>query len=654
MTLEYKCDLSFFIPTGSHPLLHYCNRVVIHKDMQNDQRLAKYRKSVKLYESLVPAMMDWAEHRKEFSTVLERIGSMAFDPGAPRFFPQWYGKRRNEYVLSRILSTPHLLNVFLEEAGDNLDGSQRALVQQTIGHPAFWAYGNLLFDSDFPLVGIKVEQFARHRHTVYQELENPEERRFVPYRVILAVYNGTFYQSIGFDHAFNTLHPDDLIFFKQVLDRSDEEASGELTSTINNHFLDFLLLDSASYHGDISVGDEYIEMIWETYPMPEDFNIDDLSGKWKTFRKGSVFAKMYEGPDRDILHMPIPGFLSGADNGQLLPKEAWQFPDYRLAALFIDLERREIAVLANSEIAWKSILYLLPDYVVDHESIVDAQHIVSLPVFGVVLQIPHAKLPWDSWRSRIPKRGRDLLQELENVAKTRSLYEEASEAEEFNLRFELAARCKRVGVEMSVILETQKAVEAIVKAEHFQQEGRFGVTTIPGDFELGDLPALTEVENENLVVSLEENGCFTIHPREAYPLFVTLTGGAFVDIVDVETLTSHIEDLFYYFLDEREMLSFMMMNYLFLLFLHTAKRWTPVRSFGIEMLKLLYPYLEEIGEDDTDAFLSRFSDFVYSRLRTRALVEVKERPTADQRFWGTYEVRPTLFFTTFLKKNIDK
>jgi hypothetical protein len=125
-------------------------------------------------------------------------------------------------------------------------------------------------------------------------------------------------------------------------------------------------------------------------------------------------------------------------------------------------------------------------------------------------------------------------------------------------------------------------------------------------------------------------------------------------MVDVETLTSHIEDLFYYFLDEREMLSFMMMNYLFRIFLHTANKWTPVRTFGIELLKLLYPYFEEIGEDDTDAFLSRFSDFVYTRLRTRALVEVKERPTADQRFWGTYDIKPTEFFTIFVTENCDK
>ena len=149
---------------------------------------------------------------------------------------------------------------------------------------------------------------------------------------------------------------------------------------------------------------------------------------------------------------------------------------------------------------------------------------------------------------------------------------------------------------------------------------------------------------------LEGDGLFTIHAKDTYPFFASITGGSFVDIVDVNDIVEYIEDLFFIFMDEREMLSLFMMNYLFLLFHHQGKLYTSVRTFGIELLKLLYPYLVEIGDDDTDAFISRFSDFVYSRLRTRALVEVKQKPTAEQRFWGTYEIRPTQFFTTLIEK----
>lgn len=647
-------DLPIFVVGQCSTLLHYCLGVAIHRGMQNDLRLTKYRKSVKVFDSVVPIMMDWAEHRDGYSPVLESIGAMAFDPGSPRFFPEWYTKRRNEYVLSRLLCDPLELQSFLEDVGDNLDQSQRSMLEQTIEYPAFWAYGNILFENDFPLVEIKVDDLSHNRKVVYQELEHAEEKGIVPYRLILAVHNGKFYQSIGYAHSFNTLHPDDLAFLAHALDQSIHESRYWLTQTMNNNYLDFLLLDSVCYHGDVSVGDEYIEMIWETYSLPDEFTMDGLPGKWKDYKKGDVFAKIYRGPDRDLLRKPVPAFLDCSEEDETYRQEPWLFPDYRLAALFFDLERREVAIMANSEVAWRTMLFLLPNAVVDHKSIVSAQHIVSLPIFGAVLQMVHVQLPWRAWFDRIPKKSKDLIEELELVAKTRCLYEEYSEAEEFGLRFALDARCKRVGVAMSVIEETKNAVEVATKTRGDSQEPIFGVTTIPGEFGLDDLPPLTKLEYDNLVVSLEENECFTINSLDGYPLFASLTGGSFVDMVDVETLTSHIEDLFYYFLDEREMLSFMMMNYLFRIFLHTANKWTPVRTFGIELLKLLYPYFEEIGEDDTDAFLSRFSDFVYTRLRTRALVEVKERPTADQRFWGTYDIKPTEFFTIFVTENCNK
>ena len=97
--------------------------------MNTSERSVAYHANVEIIQSLVPKMMKWAEHRDDFSLVLERIGAMAFDPGAPRFFPEWYTLRRNEYVVSRILCTPALVAEFLQDTQQNLSAKQVRTLQ---------------------------------------------------------------------------------------------------------------------------------------------------------------------------------------------------------------------------------------------------------------------------------------------------------------------------------------------------------------------------------------------------------------------------------------------------------------------------------------------------------------------------------------------
>lgn len=623
--------------------------------MNNSERLVAYHANVEIFQSLVPKMMKWAEHREVFSVVLERIGAMAFDPGAPRFFPEWYTQRRNEYVASRILCTPALVAEFLQDTQKKLSAKQVRILQRIEEHPAYWVYSNLLLHDSGPLVGLRIEDFCSEEHTVYYEMADTQEKQFVPYLLVLAFDNGKFEQSTGFHHGFNTLHPDDLSFFLRVIDTNQEYLTKGLSWTINNRYLDVLFLDSVSYHGEVAVDEEYIEVIWETYPLKKNFDPNTLEGKWRTNKKGPVVTKIYDGPDKKMKKSIAPQFLFEELYSEDSPKlvsseEAWIFPQYRFGALFFDLEQHTVAIFANSVIAWHAMLYFLYPYAVDKFSKLEAQYIVSLPTFGAALQAPNAIMPWYSWIPFLPKAAKELIAEMHSLAKTRLVYEEAVEAKEFSLRFELEARCKRLDVDVDIIRDTQEAIEAMFKDENGEDQHQFDVTTVAGDYELHDFTPLLQDDMERLMEPLEGDGLFTIHAKDAYPFFASITGGAFVDIVDVNDIVEHIEDLFYIFMDERELLSLFMMNYLFLLFHHQNRQYTSVRTFGIELLKLLYPYLVEIGDDDTDAFISRFSDFVYSRLRTRALVEVKQKPTAEQRFWGTYEIRPTQFFTTLIEK----
>ena len=386
--------------------------------------------------------------------------------------------------------------------------------------------------------------------------------------------------------------------------------------------------------------------MYEEYDLPHGFDRLVLPGRWKENRKGPVVVLTYLGPSNEMALWEVPASFELEDAEY---EDVWDFPSYVDAHLVVDTEKKRLAVITNTEHSWKVLLYLASGLidVLPHKKL-NPDFIVSLPTLGVTAQIEHFLHPWFRWHKKAPAILRKTLDDVMDLALTRSILNEAIEAEEFELRFDLDARCKRVHLEPEILrslLETVRLAQT-----HHDEETEFTLSTIEGDFELHDFPQLSAPQIRKLADTLAESSLFKIRVREAYPLFVSLTKELYGASIEVDTLAESVEDLFYVFFDDIEQIPLLMMNYLFLLFLHTGKRWIHVRTFGVELLKLLYPYLQTLGDDDTDAFISRFSDFVYTRLRNRALVEIKEQPTAEQRFWGTYVIRPTQFFTELVKK----
>ncbi len=609
--------------------------------------------------TLLPAMISWAEQDEQISQVRGSIQAMTFDPGSPRFFVEWYEERRTEYVLSRILTNTELLGQFIADHTGKLSSEQELLLRGLLDKPAFWVYASQLLSYDFPLSRMHVEDFCPHEITVYHELINSEEIRVLPYRLLLVFDNGDFYQSLGYQHAFANIYADDIFYFFTGLIGGGVHGSHltasvgrpeltlqQITEGINRHYLDFLKLDIAAFHSEIAINDEYLELVYEEYDLPHPFDRAALHGRWKENRKGPVIVLTYLGPDQQMALWEKPSSIEFEDTEY---EDVWDFPSYVEARLVVDTSKNRLAVFTNTEHSWKILLYLACDVIgmLSHEKL-NPDYIVSLPILGVTTQIEDFLQPWYRWNGKAPPSLQKAFADLMDLALTRSVLNEAIEAEEFDLRFDLDARCKRVLLEPEII---RSLLETVKLAQSQHDKGpAFSLSTIEGDFELHDFPPLTPQQIRQLADTLTECSLFEIRSREAYPIFVALTNDLYCDSIDAETLPESIEDLFYVFFDDIEQVPLLMMNYLFLLFLHTKQRWVPVRTFGVELLKLLYPYLQTMGDDDTDAFISRFSDFVYTRLRNRAVVDVQMRPTADQRFWGTYEIRPTQFFTAFVKK----
>ena len=591
-------------------------------------------------------MTVWAENREDITTTLEKIGALAFDAGSPRFYPEWYVERRTEHVVSKILTKSEMIQVFLRENQSALSIEQAGLLSHLVLNPAKWVYGMVSMEESFPMTEILVEDFTDTPFVVTHKLVDEQENFLLPYRVALVLHNGEEYQTFGYHHSFSAIYSDDIRFFFEGLDTDRPVDMTSLTDSINRRFIDFLLLDSIAFHNESMIEDEYIDIYWDEYPIGADFDTRKIPGKWRHSRSGSFHCMVFDTPDKRMRSLPVPPelqrFANESGNG-------WQFPEFAIAALFIDADRQSIALLASTQSAWISLLHLVAPTVpaVDPETILDPQQSVSLPVLAVSVQIGNFAYPWRVWQQQATPMAKDLFKELEHVAKSRAVLNEYLDAQELSLRFDLDARCKRMDVNAALVVELANVIENMERRAGIP-DGMFDITTIEGDFELHGLAPLAAREYEFLSLPLEESELFVVDAMSAFSLFEILTNGS--QNIGATDLLESLEDLFYAFFDEIDTVPLVMMNYLFHLFLYSGRQWTPVRTFAIEVLKLLFPYLKEIGDDDADVFATRFSEFVYRKLRTHAVVEVKERPSADQKFWGTYEVRPTQFFLTLVQK----
>lgn len=591
-------------------------------------------------------MMAWAEDRDFFTQSLQKIGALAFDAGSPRFYPEWYAEKRIEFVVSRILANPAMIGVFLQENQSTLSSEQAELLSHLVDNPAKWVYGMVSMEETFPMTEISVEDFTDTPFVVRHKLVDEQEYLLLPYRIALVLHNGEEYQTIGYHHAFSAVYSDDIRFFFEGLNAGAPVDMTSMTETINRRFTDFLLLDSIAFHNESMIEDEYIDIYWDEYPIGDGFDSKQIPGKWRHSHSGNFHCMVFDSPDKRMRSLPVPPelqrFANESGNG-------WQFPEFAIAALCIDSERRRIALLASTQSAWISLMYLVASTVptVEPEEILDPQNSVSLPVFAVSNQVRIFAYPWREWQQKFTPMAKGLFNELEHVAKSRAVLNEYLDARELSLRFDLDSRCKRMDVNAALVVELANVIENMGRRAEIP-DGMFDITTIEGDFELPGLEPLASREYEFLSLPLEESELFAIDTISAFPLFEILTNGS--QNIGATALLESLEDLFYAFFDEIETVPLVMMNYLFLLLLHSGHRWTPVRTFAIELLRLLFPYLKEIGDDDADVFATRFSEFVYRKLRTHAVVEVRARPSADQKFWGTYDIRPTQFFLTLVQR----
>jgi len=612
-----------------------------------------YSSQMKVLDSLVPAMVSWAKERGDFLATLQTISAMAFDMGAPRFDPEWYAGSRVEYVVSNIITNAGLLAEFKNDVGPQLQPQQQALLKTLRNNPAYWAFYEVSNTSQSQFITCEVTLDSSETILVRHLRQNMDAIDLFSYRLVLVFDNGSFTQTTNFQHSYASVDNESMLFYLTGLQNGAPLVlnSTSMTRCINKYYSEVVLLDSVAFEENTILGQDVIEVLWGNYLLPPNFIPRHILGRWRYSRRGSFLCMVYDKPDKQLLQQKVPPHLRPAGGRN---RNDWKFPEYFVLSLFIDLEARQLAAYANTKTAWQLLCFLLaPEIAVLGGEGKQADFRASFPVLSVTAQLEDFTFPWSTWEPLLTPLAREILDEPLEISKSRAVLHEYLDNEDH--RFNLEARCLRMDVNPLLIIELAHAIE-VIEAMDDSERGVFTLTSIPGDFELDDFAPPLEEELSDLMIPLEESVLFYLDVRNAYPLFVTYTHGTFVDAIEASNLIESIDDFFYEFYISDDFPYPAVMNYLFLLFLHTGKQWIPVRTYVIELLKFLFAFVEsedeEDEEDEADILVAQLSQFFYDQLCHFALVEVREEPSAEQLIWGTYVVRPTDFFFALIHNRV--
>ncbi|MDY0290256.1 MAG: hypothetical protein RBR15_15625 [Sphaerochaeta sp.] len=181
--------------------------------------------------------------------------------------------------------------------------------------------------------------------------------------------------------------------------------------------------------------------------------------------------------------------------------------------------------------------------------------------------------------------------------------------------------------------------------------GKGSYTVPPEDksFELLDCPPLTQAQQDLLFRPLVGSKLFVFDEGpNTLSAFYALTGGKFKDDYFSVGLPAFIEDAFVEHFTHKA-LSHFLANHCFWILLHMGKTWTNVRSYAIEMLKLMPGIILEHYENP-EHFISDFSLFTRKALSSRGICSFKTRPLTYEVEHGWYLIKGSEAFYSLVER----
>ncbi len=221
-----------------------------------------------------------------------------------------------------------------------------------------------------------------------------------------------------------------------------------------------------------------------------------------------------------------------------------------------------------------------------------------------------------------------------------------NEAKNENIPFDKEAFCERKGY---TIQEVDAAIEDILAIQEKLDRERqsYEPSLADKELELTGWPLPSDEILPDFDSDLKYSSLFEIlHTMNPAEQFSKITNGSSDDEIREQGILAFVENLFTDYFDEDAVL--ILMNAFFWLLYYNGKRWLPVRSYAIEMLKL-FPYeIQKSFYRDT-IFIEGFSIFTKKKLATRGICSLKARPTTEEVKDGLFVIKATNAFYSLLR-----
>ncbi len=220
------------------------------------------------------------------------------------------------------------------------------------------------------------------------------------------------------------------------------------------------------------------------------------------------------------------------------------------------------------------------------------------------------------------------------------------EAENENIPFDREAFCARKGY---TIQEVDAAIENILAIQEKIDRERqvYEPSLADKELELTGWPLPSEEILPDFDSDLKYSSLFEIlHTMNPAEQFSKITNGSSDAEIREQGILAFVENLFTDYFDEDAVL--ILMNSFFWILYYNGKRWLPVRSYAIEMLKLFPQDIQKSFFNDT-IFIEEFSTFIKKKLATRGICSLKARPTPEEVKHGLYAIKATDAFYSLLR-----
>ncbi|MBI9096048.1 MAG: hypothetical protein JEY71_14360 [Sphaerochaeta sp.] len=574
------------------------------------------------YDEAEKLIMDWGRDNKDLKKTIGEI--MALDNNAR--YPQGYGgMSAGNFLVSLILTDPTAIKKLSSKHKAVLTSTAKQVLSFWQEEPAFWCYFSIKekLKDDFLTI---IDLLSGEEHLLYSKgisgMQKSSGSRGKHY-LCLMLDNGECLQTAGI-LRYNALPVSDFMFYCALF-----EPEASLTEVINTHYSQFFLLDEISTLPTVMHRGNKVLYTWQPFTL-DSFESADLGGEWTIKEKGNLTSYSLEEPDESMREVP---------KGELL------FTDFPATSftLYRDTSTGAMAINTTALASYTIIASLLtrsyPDLVLPEEPEVA----ISMALFSLLSRMD-VDLPWSTFKTFMNLEEKAKSPETPEMEKMNKLLQAYMQAQNSGKSFDAKAFSKQSGLALDIV---EGLIESLQNT-FAKNMPSYEVPPIDKGFELTGLPIPPPVTKRLFSDSMGEAGIFKLDEGpNTLAAFETLTGGLYKQEIFAEGLLDFIEDLFIEICDSYD-LACMLENSFFWILFYKGRDWLPVRSYAIEMLKLM-PGIILQKYDEPEAFIEAFSVFTKKLLCTRGICSLKARPKAEEVKRGTYAIKGSVAFYSLVE-----